>query len=150
MCIFPSRSVIQVHTQGVFPQDSRIFQTDLDSLEPSYRENVMEQTFTWSFADPCDSGVFHMVTPSGETVIIKWPASKGFQAVCDSQYTEGWEKYAPSRKEMYQPRVCFLASIQQEMSSFKDLTPPGMPRGPRFQSQDSVSPCTFQDLQTHS
>ena len=70
----------------------------------------MEQMSIWSFADPCDSGVFHMVTPSGETVIIKRPPSKGFQAVCDSQYREGWEKYAPSRKERYQPRVCFQAS----------------------------------------
>ena len=49
-------SSIQVHTQGVSLQDPKIFQTDLDSLDLSYRGNVMEKTFGYWFAFPCEGG----------------------------------------------------------------------------------------------
>ena len=45
MLSLPRRSSIQVHTQYVSLEYPRIFQTDLGSLDPSYRENSMEQTF---------------------------------------------------------------------------------------------------------
>ena len=53
MLILPRRSSIQVHTQYVSLQYPRIFQTDLGSLDPSYRENLMEQTF-WCFSTSDD------------------------------------------------------------------------------------------------
>ena len=37
------RPGIQVDTQGVSPQDPRMFQTNLGSLDLSYRENVMDR-----------------------------------------------------------------------------------------------------------
>ena len=40
--ILQRSSGIQVHTQGVSPQDTTIFQTDLGSLGLSYWENVMD------------------------------------------------------------------------------------------------------------
>ena len=55
MGILPPRSVMQVQTDGVYPQDPRIFQTDLGSLDLSYREIVMEQTFGCWFASLFES-----------------------------------------------------------------------------------------------
>ena len=40
--ILPTRSIMQVQTHSVYLQDPRIFQTDLGSLDLSYREIVME------------------------------------------------------------------------------------------------------------
>ena len=42
MLILSSRCNIQVHTQYVSLQYPRIFKTDLGSLDPSYRENLLE------------------------------------------------------------------------------------------------------------
>ena len=47
---------MQVQTHSVYPQDPRIFQTDLGSLDLSYREIVMEQTFGCWFASFFESG----------------------------------------------------------------------------------------------
>ena len=54
--ILPPRSGIQVHTQGVSPHFPRNFQTDLGSLDLSYREIVMEQTFGCWFVSFFESG----------------------------------------------------------------------------------------------
>ena len=56
MLILSSRCNIQVHTQYVSLQYPRIFKTDLGSLDPSYRENLMEQTFGCLFAFPSECG----------------------------------------------------------------------------------------------
>ena len=56
MGILPQSSSIQVHTQGVSSQDTTIFQTDLGSLDLSYREIVMEQTFGCWFVSFFESG----------------------------------------------------------------------------------------------
>ena len=45
MLILPIRSNIQVHTQYVSLKYPRIFQTDLGSLDPSYREKLMKLGF---------------------------------------------------------------------------------------------------------
>ena len=58
MLSLPRRSSIQVHTQYVSLEYPRISQTDLGSLDPSYRENSMEQTFWCLFAYPCECGGF--------------------------------------------------------------------------------------------
>ena len=42
MLIFPRRFNNQVHTQSVFLQYPRIFQTDVGSLDLSYRDKLME------------------------------------------------------------------------------------------------------------
>ena len=54
----PAWSSIQVHTQDVFLQYPRNFQTILGSLDLSYRENVMEQMLECLFAFPCECGGF--------------------------------------------------------------------------------------------
>ena len=56
MQILPLRPSIQVDTQGVSPQDPRMFQTDLGSLDLSCRGNKMEQTFGCCFDVPCECG----------------------------------------------------------------------------------------------
>ena len=50
---------------------------------------------------------------------------------------------------MHSERVCFQASILQELFHLKDVKLPGLLQRPKFQSQVCVTPCTFQDLQTH-
>ena len=45
MLILPRRSNIQVHSQYVSLQYPRNFQRDLGPLDPSDRENLMEETF---------------------------------------------------------------------------------------------------------
>ena len=55
---------MQIQTHSVYLQDPRIFQTDLGSLDLSYRENVMEETFGCWFAFPCEIGGL----PYGHTV----------------------------------------------------------------------------------
>ena len=40
---FAPRPGIQIDTQGVSPQDPRMFQTDRGSLDLSYRDNVMDR-----------------------------------------------------------------------------------------------------------
>ena len=42
MLVLPTRLNSQVHTQYMSLQYPRIFQTDLGSLDLSYRENLME------------------------------------------------------------------------------------------------------------
>ena len=49
--ILPPRSSVQLPTHGVSPQDPRTFQTDLGSLDLSYRESTMEQMFGCWFAN---------------------------------------------------------------------------------------------------
>ena len=56
MQILPLRPSIQVDTQGVSPQDPRMFQTDLGSLDLSCRGNMMEQMFGCCFDFPCECG----------------------------------------------------------------------------------------------
>lgn len=59
------------YTQGVSPQDPRIFQMDLGSLDLSHRKNVMEQMFGRWFANLVNVGTFPMVSASGEIVSEK-------------------------------------------------------------------------------
>ena len=62
--ILPTQFNNQVHTQYVSLKYPRIFQTDLGSLDLSYRENLMEQTFGCLFAFPSECGCL----PYGDTV----------------------------------------------------------------------------------
>ena len=50
--IFATSSSINVNTQFVYPQNLELVQTDLGSVDHSYRENVMEQTFGFWFPFP--------------------------------------------------------------------------------------------------
>ena len=140
--ILPTKSGIQFHTQDVSPQYPRIFQTDLGSLDLSYRENMMEQTLGCLLFHE-SVGVFPKVTKSGEIVTEKLLSSKHLQAMCYSQDTECWESYVPSMNEKHQKRKWFQASVYQELSRFSDVRTPGLHRGPNFQSQGSMFPCTF-------
>ena len=38
--------------------------------------------------------------------------------MCDSQHTEYLERYIPSKRDSFEQRVCFQASIYQELSNF--------------------------------
>ena len=128
----PTKSSIQFHTQDVSPQYPRISQTDLGSLDLSYRENMMEQRLgCLLFRESV--GVVPKLTQSGEIVTEKWPSSKHFQAMCYSQHTECWESYVPSMSERHQKRMWFQASVYQELSRFSDVRTPGLHRGPNFQ-----------------
>ena len=69
--ILPPRPSIQVHTQGVSPQNPRIFQTDLGSRDLSYRENMMELMFGYWFAFPCECGFLHIVSDQGRLPLKK-------------------------------------------------------------------------------
>ena len=58
MLILPIRSSIQVHTQYVSLKYPRIFQTDLGSLDPSYREKLMKLGFLLCV---CVCSFFHVI-----------------------------------------------------------------------------------------
>ena len=70
MLILPTRSSIQVHTQYVFLQYPRIFQTELGSLDLSHSENLMEQTLDVCLLFSVSVGAFP-VTQSGEIITEK-------------------------------------------------------------------------------
>ena len=63
---FVPRPGIQVDTQGVSPQDPRIFQTNLGSLDLSYRENVMDRLLHVALTFPVCVGPLPKVPDSGE------------------------------------------------------------------------------------
>ena len=67
-----------------------------------------------------------------------------------SKHTECRESYIPSRKVRQQWRVCFQASIYQELSRFLKVRPPGLPQGPNFPSHGIVFPYIFCGLKKHS
>ena len=70
MLILSSSSDIQVNTHGVSGQFLRNFQTDLGSLDLSYRENMMEQRLgCLLFRESV--GVVPKLTQSGEIVTEK-------------------------------------------------------------------------------
>ena len=69
MGILPPRSGIQVHTLGVYLQDSSIIQSYLGPLDSSYRKSVMEEAFGYWFTFPCECGEF--------------PYSLSFRGNCD-------------------------------------------------------------------
>ena len=52
MGFLPQRSSINVNTQFVYPQNPGIFHIDLGSVDHSYRENMMKQTFGFWFPFP--------------------------------------------------------------------------------------------------
>ena len=105
MWILTPRSSNQVDTQGVSPQDQRIFQTDLGFLDHSYREYLMKQTFECCFAFPVSVGSFLPVTALGEIVTEKWPLAKCFQAVYGFKHKEIWENYLALKNERHQQSV---------------------------------------------
>ena len=120
ICIVHPRSGIQVHTRGVSPRDSRNFQTDLCSLEFSYRENWLEQPFGGCFAFPCECG-----TPTYSHSLrrilplkIDFQAS-AIQAECDSLVTEREESYLPSKKERHPQRVFSNLHLAGKFSASK-------------------------------
>ena len=118
MLILPTRSSIQVHTQYVSLQYPRIFQTDLGSLYPSYRENSMEQTFWCLFACPCECGGFPYCNTVRGNFYLKITIKQGFQVVCYSQQTEFWETYFPSMNERQNKRMFFRhLSISNSLDS---------------------------------
>ena len=117
MQILPSKSIIQVNTHGVTPQFPRNFHRDLCSLDLSYRENLMEQMFgCWfSFSFDCEA------LPYGHSLrgICNWKMTckQALSSRVWLQHTKWWESYLHSSKENQQ-RVCFQASIYQELFSF--------------------------------
>ena len=84
----------------------------------SYRENVMEQMFGCWIAFSCECGGHPYCHNIMGSCCWKMTWKQAFQAVCESQHTEYWESTVPSRKERHQQRVCFQASIYQELSWF--------------------------------
>ena len=70
--------------------------------------------------------------------------------LCNTQHAGHWDSYLLWRKERHPQRVCFQASILQQVFCFSDVRPAGLLRGSQFQSQGHVSSCTFRALQTHS
>ena len=65
------RPGIQVDTQGVSPQDPRMFQTSLGSLDLSYRENVMDRLLHVVLTFPVCVGPLAKVPDSGELATEK-------------------------------------------------------------------------------
>ena len=59
------------YTQGVSPQDPRIFQTNLGSLDLSYRENVMDRLLHVALTFPVCVGPLPKVPNSGELATEK-------------------------------------------------------------------------------
>ena len=78
MLSLPRRSSIQVHTQYVSLEYPRISQTDLGSLDPSYRENSMEQTFWCLFACPSECGGFPYCNTVRGNFYLKMTSKQGF------------------------------------------------------------------------
>ena len=78
--MLPTKSSIQVHTQYVSLKYPRIFQTDLGSLDPSYRENLMEQTFWCLFACPCECGGFPYCNTVRGNCYWKMTCKQGFSS----------------------------------------------------------------------
>ena len=107
MGISPPRSGIQVHTQGVFPQDPSIIQSDLGPLDLSYRENVIEQRFGCWFAFPCECGDLPYSLSLRGNWERKMNSKQTLQAVCFFQHTICLESHFPSLKKMHHQRVCF-------------------------------------------
>ena len=70
--------------------------------------------------------------------------------LCNTQHAGHGDSYLRWRKEWHPQRVCFQASILQQVFCFSDVRPAGLLRGSQFQSQGHVSSCTFRALQTHS
>ena len=60
------RPGIQVDTQDVSPQHPRMFQTNLGSLDLSYRENVMDRLLHVALTFPVCVGPLPKVPDSGE------------------------------------------------------------------------------------
>ena len=96
----------------MYPGRIQEFSTELGSLDLSYWENGMEQTFGSWFAYHCECGT----PPNGhklkEEVFLKDDLqASAFQAMCDSQFTEFRERYLPLRKERHQNRMYSQPSI---------------------------------------
>ena len=145
MWIFPSTSGVQVHTQDGILQYPRIFQTDLGSLALSFRENVMKHMFGCWFAFPCECrGLPYDHTVRGNSY-WKITPSKCFEPVSDSQHTECWESYVPSRKERHQQRVNFQASMIINCLDSKMWVLRACPED-LTSSQDIIFPSTFRGL----
>ena len=149
MKILPPRPSIQVDAQGVSPQDPRTFQTDLCSLALFCRGNMMEQPFGGCFDFPWGYGSPPWAQDLRAIATEKWLPSKCWQAMCNSPHAGGWKSYLPQRKERHPQRVCFQASAWQQVFEFSDVRPPGLLRGPQFQSQGLVSPYIVSETCKH-
>ena len=103
--ILQRSSGIQVHTQGVSPQDTTIFQTDLGSLGLLLRK--CDGCLDVGLPFPVSVGIFTTLSDSAEIATGKGSANKWIHAVSVTQHTVCWERYIPSRKARHQQRVCF-------------------------------------------
>jgi len=63
---YATSSIIQVHTQDMSSQYTQIFQTDLGSLDHSYRQNVMQQSLDVGLPFPVSVVAFLKLTLSEE------------------------------------------------------------------------------------
>ena len=77
----------------------------------------MEQTFGCCFDFPCEWDTFLQAGPQGTLPLKNDLQPRAFQQ-CVTQHAGGWESYLPSRKERHPQRVCFQASILQELFNF--------------------------------
>ena len=94
MQIWPPMVSIQIHAQCMSPQYPRSF-----PKRPRHTGSLTEKTW-WigpldvGFAFCVSVGAFLMVTHWGGIAAEKWPPRKCFEAVCDCQHAEFWEKKA--------------------------------------------------------
>lgn len=126
---------------GCDPTGSKLFQIDLGSLDLSNRENVMEQVFgcllvLWLWALPyCHSlrGNCHWKMNSKQmfSSSVWLSAHSTLGKLCS--FNEG---------KASTESVFFIAGTVQLLRCESS----GLIKGPKFQSQDSVSCCTFWDF----
>ena len=79
MGILPTRSITQVQTHSVYLQDPRIFQTDLGSLDPSYREKLNKPGVFYLFF-PVIMQSFPTTTPVRGNCYLKMKSKQGFSS----------------------------------------------------------------------
>ena len=79
MLILPTRSSIQLHAQNVSKHHPRIFQTDLHSLDPSYREKLNKLGVFYLFF-PVIMQLFPTMTPVRGNCYLKMKSKQGFSS----------------------------------------------------------------------
>ena len=77
----------------------------------------MEQMFGCCFDFPCEWDTSLQAGPQ-ETLPLKNDLQTSAFQQCVTQHAGGWESYLPSRKDRHPQRVCFQASILQQMFGF--------------------------------
>ena len=88
-------------------QDLRTFQTHLSSLALSSTGTSRNRRMEVALRFPGSVGALSRCMASEAFAPEKWPLSRRFAALCDSQYAGGWQSYLPWRNERHPLRLCF-------------------------------------------